>query len=105
MTKQQFDEITAWQRETFPKATKFSKLAHLEDELEELVMALHSENETEEGKRLEFADCFLLLFGAASAHGMTYEDICYAIDYKMQINKVRKWRTPDKDGVVNHIKE
>lgn len=90
MTEQQFNEITAWQKVTFPKATKFSKLTHLEQELEELVMALHSENETEESKRLEFADCFLLLFGAAAAHGMTYQDICHIIEYKMTINKQRK---------------
>lgn len=104
MTKQQFDEITQWQREVFPTATKFSKLAHLEQEIEELVMALHNENETELSKAYEFADCFLLLFGAASAHGMTYEDICCAIDGKMEINKDRKWAKPDKDGIVNHIK-
>lgn len=104
MTAQQFNEITQWQKEVFPQATKFSKLAHLEQELEELVMALHSENETEEGKQFEFADCFLLLFGAASAHGMTYADICKSIDDKMSINKNRKWGKPDKDGVVNHVK-
>lgn len=105
MTEEMFDEITKWQRETFPQATKFSKIAHLEQELEELVMALHSEHETETGKQSEFADCFMLLFGAAAAHGMTYDDICCAIAQKMEINKSRKWGQPDKNGVVNHIRE
>jgi hypothetical protein len=105
MTEEQFNEITEWQKKTFPNATKFSKLAHLDQELRELVMALHSENETEQGKQYEFADCFLLLFGAACAHGMTYDDICCAIAGKMEINEKRTWGKPDKDGVVNHIKE
>jgi len=104
MIQQQFRTITEWQRETFPNATVFSKLAHLEQELEELVMALHSENETEESKRMEFADCFLLLYGAAAAHGMSYGDICTAIDQKMEINRNRTWGKPDENGVVNHIK-
>lgn len=104
MTEHQFNQVTEWQKKTFPAATKFSKLAHLEQEMEEIVMALNSENETEEGKRLEFADCFLLLFGAAHAHGMSYADICDAIDQKMHINRNRTWGVPNSNGVVNHVK-
>lgn len=102
MTKQQFEEITQWQKETFGKATSLSKLSHLEQEIQELADAIV---DNLPDKKLEFADCFFLLFGAAAADGMTYDDICNAISEKFEINKKRKWGKPNADGVVNHIKE
>lgn len=100
MTKEQFETITKWQKETFTDATVESKIAHLLQELEEV---------KEDGKLmtrgLEFSDCFFLLFGAAAVAGMNYDMICAAIQYKFEINKARKWGKPDADGVVNHIKE
>jgi hypothetical protein len=101
MTQKQFLEITEWQKKTFEQATPLSKLAHLAQELPELNYDLIN-NKPE--RRLEFADCFFLLFGAAAADGMSYEDICAAIQEKFEINKARKWGKPDADGVVNHIK-
>ena len=53
---------------------------------------------------MEFADCFILLFGAAAADGMSYTDICSCIEEKMKINYKREWGEPDENGVVNHIK-
>jgi hypothetical protein len=100
MTEQQFNDITAWQVQTFGNATPFSKISHLSEELEELLADLHA-NASE--RRLEFADCFFLLFGAAYADGMSYSDICNAIQEKFEINKVRKWGEPDENGVVKHI--
>ncbi|HNQ42521.1 MAG TPA: DUF550 domain-containing protein [Saprospiraceae bacterium] len=101
MTEQQFNEISAWQKETFGQATPLSKLDHLAYELVELVKDLISNNPD---RRLEYADCFFLLFGSASADGMSYQDICDAIQEKFEINKARKWGKPDENGVVNHIK-
>ncbi len=101
MKAEQFIEIRKWQQETFGEATSLSKISHLAEELQELVFDLKTFNAD---RRLEFADCFLLLFGSAAADGMSYEDICNAIDEKMQINYKRKWGKPNKDGVVNHIK-
>lgn len=101
MKPEQFEQITKWQKETFGEATPLSKLAHLAQELTELGEAIHYNFSD---KRLEFADCFFLLFGAAAADGMTYEDICDAISEKFEINKNRKWGKPDANGVVNHIK-
>ena len=102
MKEQQFKKIIEWQKETFVDATPMSKLIHLIDEVNELKDALthHVTN-----RRHEFADCILLIFGAASVDGMSYVDICRAIDEKMEINKKRKWGKPDKNGVVNHIKD
>ncbi len=101
MTVEQFKTITEWQVKTFGHATPLSKIAHLAEELQELVDDLKSNNPN---RRLEYADCFLLLFGAASSDGMTYDDICNCIDEKMEINYLRKWGKPNEDGVVNHIK-
>jgi len=100
MTEQLFNEITAWQQEKFPNATPLSKIAHLAEELQELVSDLKTKAPE---RRLEFADCFFLLFGAAAADGMSYDDIVSAILEKWNINKVRKWGKPDADGVVRHI--
>lgn len=102
MTQEQFEAITKWQRETFGQATALSKLEHLKQEIEELIEAIKT---NDQNKRHEFADCLILLFGAASSDGMTYEDICNAIAEKMEINYQRKWGKPDENGVVNHVRE
>lgn len=103
MNKEQYISIVKWQDETFGKASGLSKINHLVDEIEELRIDITFGNN--EDKRLEFADCFLLLFGAAASEGMSYEDIVNCIDEKMEINKKRKWGKPNANGVVNHIKE
>ena len=101
MTEEQFKSITNWQNETFGKATPLSKLAHLSEEIIELEYDL---DHKAPDKRLEFADCFILLFGAAASDGMSYQDISDAIDEKMVINMGREWGTPKENGVVNHIR-
>ncbi len=101
MKEEQFKNITQWQRETFPGATPSSKVQHLAEEVQELLSDLLFNHPK---RRLEYADCFLLLFGAAAVDGMTYQDICNAIDEKMVINRGRKWGNPDNNGVVKHKK-
>ena len=44
MKKEQFESITQWQDETFKKATALSKMAHLSEEMEELVSDLKNIN-------------------------------------------------------------
>lgn len=108
MTKEQFTKITEWQNKTFGQATAGSKIAHLADEISELYKAIHSELPPDKKARekwLEFADCFILLFGAAASDGMCYEDIVDCVNEKMEINYTRKWGKPNDQGVVNHIKE
>lgn len=102
MNKRQFDEITKWQNETFGQATALSKIAHLAEELQELVddLKVNAEN-----RRLEFADCFILLFGAAASDGMSYDKILEAVEEKMLINYRRKWGKPNENGVVNHVRD
>src|SRR5580692_1177232 len=102
MTQEQFLQITAWQKETFPNATAHSKVCHLEQEIEELKECLENGDMPFPKTRLEFADCFLLLFGAAHSFRMSYDDICEAIYEKMEINKKRKWGKPDANGPNFH---
>lgn len=109
MTPEQFNYITAWQKETFPQANELSKAHHLLQEVQELIQEIQDEDHTIDFEKrrnvhMEYADCFLLLFGSAAAYGMSYNDILKAIDAKMKINKARKWGKPDDNGVVNHIK-
>jgi len=108
MTEQQFNEISAWQKETFGQATPLSKLAHLLEEIVELKDELINEKEhptsTNFNKvRMEFADCFFLIFGSAAAYGFSHQNICDAIQEKFEINKARKWGKPDENGVVKHV--
>ena len=103
MKKEQFEKIAEWQRYMFPSQTSTSKLCHLQDEIIEL------KDEIEEAKNIkkkeqEFADCFILLFGAADVEGLKYDDICRIIDEKMEVNYKREWGKPDSRGVINHIK-
>lgn len=106
MKKEQFEAITKWQEETFGEATASSKIAHLKEEVDELSNEINSINtDNKQDTRMEFADCFLLLFGAAKSYGMTYEDVCECINDKFEIVKKRKWGKPDANGVVKHIKD
>ena len=99
--RKQFTDIDEWQRETFPQSTAITKLAHLDLELKELKSDIESNSKD---KRLELADCFMLLIGIAAFEGFTYEDVIDALEEKMKINKRRKWGEPDSNGVVSHIK-
>lgn len=108
MTKEMFEEITAWQRKVFPTSTALSNVNHLNEEIRELKDALLDEDHLidHEKRRAiikEYADCFLLLFGSASLYGLGYDDICQAINQKMQINKQRKWGEVNAEGYVKHV--
>ena len=102
MRKEQFEAITVWQKETFAQATPLSKIEHLLQEIQELKEDIINNNPN---RRLEYADCFFLLFGCAAADGMNYDSIVSAIDEKFEINRNRKWGKPDANGVVNHLKD
>ena len=108
MLDSKFKSITSWQNETFPNSDGLSKVNHLIQEVKELKEELikHKTNpnlKTIAGIKEEIADCFILLFGVASASQLDYVEIAIAIEKKMEINKSRKWGKADENGVVNHI--
>lgn len=96
-----FEWITKWQRETFTQATPITAINHLREELDELLEQGHLGVREETVK--EYADCFLLLFGSAALYGLTYDDICKAINDKMEVNKKRQWGKPNDKGYVKHV--
>lgn len=103
------DELSKWQNETFPVSNPISKLHHLAKEVDELIKELHWSKQVEEVNikdiELEYADCFLLLFGSAAKYGLKADDIFRIVREKLEINRKRNWGTPDANGVVTHIKE
>lgn len=100
MNKRIYKDVVKWQRDTFPGSHIYSKLQHLKKEISEVETA-KSFDEAKE----ELADCFILLMGACDSLGLNYDGITEAVKSKMIINKLRQWGTPDKDGVVLHIKK
>ena len=87
-------EINDWQDKVFTQATAESTAAHLLREAKELY-----DDPYDAG---EIADIFILL--AAVAH-KTGVDIETAVERKMAINRLRTWGKPDKQGVVEHVRQ
>jgi len=97
------DDIMQWSDDTFgDRQRTIPILYHLEKEVPELIGALNIA--TKKGIQMEFADCFMLLFDAASHHGLKASDIVTICNEKLEINRKRKWREPDENGVIEHIK-
>jgi hypothetical protein len=92
-----WDDIADWQDLQFGKQiTPTYKIRHLKKEIQELKDSPHDS--------MEYADCFLLLLGAARDAGMDLEMLLSAIRKKLEINKRRKWGKPNKDGFTEHVK-
>lgn len=102
------DRWRSWSDETFGVSNQrvVPILYHLKKEVPELIESIQDRvvGTTEEDIRLEFADCFSLLFDAASHYGYSAEDILKAMMDKLDINRKRKWGKPDENGVVEHLK-
>lgn len=98
MTFEHFQaEVGVWAKFTFPGSTDMAKLVHLRKEVQELYNAT-----TLDGMKEEAADCLLILLHFCDAHGFSLFEAAKA---KHEINRKRKWGQPDKDGVVEHIRE
>lgn len=88
------DEITEWQRKTFPYATPQSAAAHLKREAAELFQDPYDGS--------EMADIFFLLIAVAHTAEI---DLIAEVEEKLRINKNRQWGKPDAEGVVEHIRQ
>lgn len=91
------NEIGLWQDKTFgivpvPKPL----ISHLKKEVDELLEAPYS--------REEYADCLLLLLGAARLAGISADMLVLDTVDKLKINKGRQGGPPDKNGVIEHEK-
>lgn len=87
--------VKAFQYSRFPNQTLDGKLVHLVKEAVELRICGGAD-------RLEWADVFLLLLGAADLNGMTLADLVEAGHSKMDINEKREWLPADSNGCFHH---
>lgn len=92
--------IGHWQNETFGDSSKrpVAILTHLKREIIELENDI-KENKDKKETGTELADCVILLVGLAEAFKI---DLAKEIDEKMKVNRERKWKKPDQQGVIEH---
>lgn len=100
-------EVGMWQDRTFPAKTNSSIIEHLSREVAELKRAGQNHalvrNELSFKEMcVELADVCMLSFGLAHHLNVLLSDVTRE---KLEINKKRKWGTPDAQGVVEHITE
>jgi len=108
------DDISEWSDKTFGYGQRNPAIIyHLQKEVNELIVSFHEfysvKSRSDFGKQvrkttMEYADCFILLFDSAHHFGLTAEEIIDLVHTKLEINKKRKWRKPDENGVVEHLK-
>ena len=103
MKKETFEVIKKWQNETFPDGNALAQAHHLKEEVEELIEAIESENIEHTFK--ELADCQILVAGISANLGLNHEAHDENVNQKMAINILRVWGKPDKNGVINHVKD
>jgi len=91
------DDIADWSDATFgSNRSPAAPLHHLAKEVQELIAAPVD--------RMEYADCLTLLLDAYRMAGGSTDELVEACYEKLEINRRRKWGTPDKNGVVEHIR-
>lgn len=100
------DDIREWSAATFGEGQRtIPILHHLIKEVPEAIEAVKEvENITLKG-RFEFADCMMLLLDAANHYGMTADDLIRFTNFKLDVNRQRKWGKPDENGVIEHLQE
>ena len=112
MSKKTIIELEAerleWSLKNFPKATYYSSLSKLKEEIKEVVKELKRLDKFPEQYALpkltmEYADCLMCLFDSAGRAGVPVEDIIEALEEKLEINKNRKWKK-NPDNTYSHVK-
>jgi NTP pyrophosphatase (non-canonical NTP hydrolase) len=79
-------EIGSWARETFPDQTDLRVVAHLNEEVQELLQAIASDDKPQVCQ--EIADCLILLLCLADRQGVSAASW---VEGKMNVNRQRRW--------------
>lgn len=98
--KELFKNWGLWARYQLPNQTTIGKINHLIKETKELKAS------AEQGyvDIVEIADCFGLLFSICNIEGIGYDDMCNALENKLEVNKAREWpEVSSLDGTYHHI--
>ena len=114
------DDIAEWSDGAFGDGQRNPAIVHhLLKEVKELIEAIDIYNYHEKRQNLavikeenlsgnvniEFADCFMLLLDSASHFGLTADDLVKVTEWKLDVNRKRKWGKADKNGIVEHVRE
>jgi hypothetical protein len=92
------NEIASWSDSTFGADRPAEiPLHHLAKEIQELIATPKDS--------MEYADCLILLLDAYRMAGGSADELIETCYEKLEINKKRKWGTPDNNGVVEHIRD
>ena len=100
-----YEDINSWCIKTFGKNRAIASLHHLKEQIEEIIQELGKENVNVEDCDKKYADAFILLINSAASYGMDANDVLKAISIKMDINRGRRWGSPDDNGICKHLKE
>lgn len=87
-------EIGEWQDKVFGGELR-PLIQHLKKEVDELLEAPYN--------RIEYADCLILLVGAARKAGISADMLIIDAFKKLEVNKGRKWGKPDMGGVIEPV--
>lgn len=110
------NQISDWSDKTFNNGINSPKRSiaishHLQKESIELTFALkefikNGGHQKDYVKVInEIADVQILIWDVCSKLDIDIIELKRIIEYKFDINKQRKWGTPDKNGVVEHVKK
>jgi NTP pyrophosphatase (non-canonical NTP hydrolase) len=99
-----FREVQIWADRTFGKGrSKRSIIVHLDEELNELAIAVDHYEKGWEGKEAvleELADVQILLWNLAQTHGICFNKLTDAVFMKHRVNLKRDWK--EVDGKMKH---
>ncbi|MFA7708149.1 MAG: dATP/dGTP pyrophosphohydrolase domain-containing protein [Candidatus Pacearchaeota archaeon] len=104
------DSIRQWSDNQFGEGQRNPAIAyHLLKEVPELIEAFERYQKSCAGGNYdritsEYADCFMLLLDSASHFGLNADKLIEFAHKKLEINKRRQWGEPDKNGVVEHVR-
>lgn len=112
MSKETFDTIMEWHKETFPDATLEGQLSKFEDELQEFMVNQNLEEYADLTvvacgiMRFDFQKGFEALYTAflyAGVEEWTTAEMWEAVEKKMDKNRKRQWKK--LDGKYQHKEE
>lgn len=97
------DKIVAVQKVKFPERTVEGMITHLKEEVFELYSSILAKENHE--VCMEFADCFILLFGAAALYGLEADEIKTFIKLKLKVVEGREYGPVNELGYRKHIEK